>query len=282
MDYYSCIQKSLDFIEDNLIKDIALKEVAEAGGFSLYHFQRIFKALTGDSLREYIRKRRLTEASFELLYTNTRVIEIAMKYHFGSQESFTRAFKKVYNKTPGKYRKENKNITYYHRNIINVDNMKHITQNIEVVYHSIIEKEIMVVGVEYTEQYNIITFNKMLKDFISRKDLIKNVVDPNMITGICYSDVSDFYPEKQVNYMFCTEVRDFKDIPKGMIGKLLPRRDYLVFIHKASREKMDDTFNYIYGSFLPKSGYELLEGDDLIIFDYKNDNESRLYIPIKT
>ncbi|WP_176461955.1 effector binding domain-containing protein [Anaeromicrobium sediminis] len=275
------MRKSIDFIEYNIIKNISLKEVADAGGFSLHHFQRIFKAMTGDCLREYIRKRRLTCASFELLYTDARIIEIALKYQFGSQESFTRAFKKVYNKTPAKYRKDKKNITYYHREKIDVENMKHITENIQVVYHSMIEKELKVVGVEYVENYNMSTFNKMLKDFIGRKDIIENAVDSNKIMGICYSDVSDFYPEKRVHYMFCTEVSDFKEIPKGMVAKVLPRREYLVFIHKASREKIDDTYKYIYGSFLPKSGYELLEGEDITMFDYKNNNESRLYVPIK-
>ncbi|UYO99245.1 helix-turn-helix transcriptional regulator [Oceanotoga sp. DSM 15011] len=71
----------------------------------MYHFHRIFNELTGETLKSYIRKRRLTEASKDLLNCNNSIIDIAFDYGFESQESFTRAFKKVFKVTPGKYRK---------------------------------------------------------------------------------------------------------------------------------------------------------------------------------
>lgn len=282
MDYVICMEKSIDFIEENIMKKISLKEVADAAGFSTYHFHRIFKAMTGDCLKEYIRKRRLTQASLDLLYTETRILDIALKYQFGSQEAFTRAFKKIYRKTPAKYRNNKKNLTYYHRNKMDTQKIKNLTESIEVGYHSVIEKELKLVGIEYIEKYNKTNFNKMLADFVSRKDIIPNTVNSNIITGICHYNVYDFDPNtNKIHFMFCTEVKDFKEIPKGMVTKTLPKNDYLTFVHKASRDKLCEADQYIYGSFLPKSGYELLEGEDLVMFDYRNDNETKLYVPIK-
>ncbi|GAA0180174.1 AraC family transcriptional regulator [Clostridium sediminicola] len=283
MDYVTCMEKSIEFIEENIVKAISLKEVAVVGGFSFYHFHRIFKAMTGECLKEYIRRRRLTQASLDLLYTDQRIIDIAVKYQFGSQEAFTRAFKKVYRKTPAIYRKNKRNLSYYHRNKMDAQRIKMVTEIIEIGYESVFEKELKLVGIEYIEKYNKTTFNKMLTDFVSKKDDIQNTVNPDIIIGICHYNVYDFDPNiNKIHYMFCTEVKDFKDIPKDMVTKTLSKKDYLVFLHKASRDKIGDADRYIYGSFLPKSGYELLEGEDLVMFDYKKDNETKLFVPIKS
>ena len=282
MDYVVSMEKAIDFIEENMMKKLCLREVADAAGFSAYHFHRIFKSVTGDCFKEYIRKRRLTEASFDLLYTDGRIIDIALKYQFGSQEAFTRAFKKIYRKTPAKYRKNKKNLTYYHRNKLNVEQIKNLIGSIEIEYNSLSVKELKLVGVEYVEKYNNTTFNKMLTDFISKKDIIPNAIDPNIIIGLCNYNVYDFDPDiNKINFMFCTEVKDFKEIPKGMVAKTLFKKNYLVFVHKDSRDKICVADQYIYGSFLPKLKCELLEGEDIIMFDYRKDNETKLYVPIK-
>ncbi|MCE5173330.1 helix-turn-helix transcriptional regulator [Paenibacillus profundus] len=67
-------------------------EIAEWVGYSPYHFHRIFQSVTRNSVSEYIRGRRLTLAAYDLFYSNLRIVEIAIKYHFTSQEAFTRAF----------------------------------------------------------------------------------------------------------------------------------------------------------------------------------------------
>lgn len=282
MDYLICMEKSIDFIEENIMKKITLREVAEEAGFSAYHFHRVFKGMTGEGLKEYIRRRRLTEASFDLLYTDERIIDIAVKYQFGSQESFTRAFKKIYHKTPATYRKNKKNLVYYHKGKMDIPKIRNIEESIEVRYHSMIETELKLVGIEYVEKYNKTTFNRMLKDFINKKDIIKNAVNPNIIIGICHYNVYDFDPNtNKIHIMFCTEVKDFKEVPKGMTTRILPKKDYLVFVHKASRDNICDADQYIYGNFLPNSGYELLEGEDLVMFDYRKSNETKLCVPIK-
>lgn len=96
MNYDSCIKKSIEYIENNLNKKIQLKELADKAFLSKYHFHRVFHSVVGEPVAEYIRKKRLEEAANELLTTENKIIDIALKYQFSNQESFTKAFKKLY------------------------------------------------------------------------------------------------------------------------------------------------------------------------------------------
>lgn len=104
-DHEKAVQKSLNFIERHLTDKLQLHLLAEHAGYSRFHFHRIFRRIIGKSVVDYIRERRMTQSARDLITTDQRVIDIAMTYRFSSQESFTRAFKKVYGMTPGHYRK---------------------------------------------------------------------------------------------------------------------------------------------------------------------------------
>lgn len=99
------IKKIILFVEENLHEPLTLEHIALQSGFSKYHFHRIFQSSVGMTITEYIRVRRLANASSALLYSNERILDIALYYQFESQESFTRAFKEVYKLPPGKYRR---------------------------------------------------------------------------------------------------------------------------------------------------------------------------------
>lgn len=98
------MRSSLDFIEKNLTERITLKEVSVHSKFSSHHFYRIFYAAVGQTVADYVRRRRLAKAAADLIYSNKRILDIALEYHFQSQEAFSRAFKKTYRLTPGQYR----------------------------------------------------------------------------------------------------------------------------------------------------------------------------------
>src|SRR5699024_5853640 len=70
----------------------------------------MFRKVTGRSVSAYVRERRMTESAKTLIRTDIRIIDIAILYHFQSQEAFTRAFKKIYLMTPGQYRRLLKDI----------------------------------------------------------------------------------------------------------------------------------------------------------------------------
>ncbi|GAK03520.1 right origin-binding protein [Geomicrobium sp. JCM 19037] len=97
-------QQSVAYIEENLLQPITLETVAIEMGYSKYHFHRTFVREVGMSATEYIKHRRLVLAAHQLLYTEERIIDIALNSYFESQEAFTRAFKKYYSLPPGKYR----------------------------------------------------------------------------------------------------------------------------------------------------------------------------------
>lgn len=125
MEYTKEIKKAMNYIENNLKKEIRTEDIADSAGFSKYHFQRVFKRETGLNLYEYIQKRRLAEASSLLRNTNVRILDIAVYLCFESQEVFTRAFKKVYGLPPGQYRKVLKNLTNGGMNMKKNTEIKH-------------------------------------------------------------------------------------------------------------------------------------------------------------
>ncbi len=100
MDWLERMKNVMDYIETNLAEDISYVKIAQIACCSTYHFQRMFPFITGISLSEYIRRRRLTLAAFELQTTNTKVIDVAMKYGYQSAEAFARAFKNLHGIMP--------------------------------------------------------------------------------------------------------------------------------------------------------------------------------------
>lgn len=94
------------YIEDHLTAPLTLADLAQRAAFSPYHYHRLFLAVVGESVMDYIRQRRLTRAAFDLVdQPGRRVLDIAIEYQFNSQEVFTRAFRKAYGVSPGEYRR---------------------------------------------------------------------------------------------------------------------------------------------------------------------------------
>ncbi|WDH82946.1 helix-turn-helix domain-containing protein [Paenibacillus urinalis] len=99
------IQQSIDYMEAHLEDPLSLESIASHVGFSPYHFHRMFRRQVGMNVADYLRRRRLCYAARLLLYSDASIIDISLHCHFESQESFTRAFKKLYGMPPGRYRK---------------------------------------------------------------------------------------------------------------------------------------------------------------------------------
>ena len=104
MDLLKNMNDSIRYIEENLTNEIDYKEVARLSFCSEYHLKRMFSFLAGVSLSEYIRRRRLTLAAFELKDSNLKVIDVAMKYGYNSPDSFARAFQSLHGITPSEAR----------------------------------------------------------------------------------------------------------------------------------------------------------------------------------
>jgi len=92
MEWLKKLGKAIDYIEDNLDKEISYDEAARIACCSPYYFQRVFSYVSGVSLAEYIRRPKMTQAAFELQRADSRVIDVALKYGYFSPTSFNRAF----------------------------------------------------------------------------------------------------------------------------------------------------------------------------------------------
>ncbi len=113
MDSLKNMNGAIKFIEENLTNEIDFKEVARLAFCSEYHFKRMFSFLAGISLSEYIRRRRLTLAAFELKNSNIKVIDIAIKYGYSSPDSFARAFQHLHGITPSEARSNGHSLKAY-------------------------------------------------------------------------------------------------------------------------------------------------------------------------
>ncbi|WP_055551902.1 AraC family transcriptional regulator [Streptomyces sp. NBRC 110028] len=99
------LNEALDHIESHLDQRIEVTELARIAVTSEYHFRRMFSALAGISLSEYIRRRRLTVAGAEVLAGERTLLEIAVRYGYGSGEAFARAFRTLHGVGPGEARR---------------------------------------------------------------------------------------------------------------------------------------------------------------------------------
>ena len=100
MEWLKRLGAAIDYIEENLDKEISYDEAAHIACCSTYYFQRIFSYVSGVSLSEYIRRRKMTQAAFELQRTDNKVIDVAHKYGYSSPTSFNRAFQSVHGIAP--------------------------------------------------------------------------------------------------------------------------------------------------------------------------------------
>ncbi|MWC28104.1 AraC family transcriptional regulator [Paenibacillus sp. MMS18-CY102] len=107
------MNKALRYIEQNLADEIDYSEVAKRAVCSEYHFKRMFSFLAGVSLSEYVRRRRLTLAAFELQNRSGRIIDVAIKYGYDSPDSFARAFQTLHGITPSEARNAGQSLKAY-------------------------------------------------------------------------------------------------------------------------------------------------------------------------
>lgn len=104
MDWISGIQKAVDYVEAHITEELDFFEIAKQAYSSSFHFQRVFSILCGFTLGDYIRMRRLSLAGSEVAATDTRILDIAVKYGYDTQESFSRAFARFHGVSPSQAR----------------------------------------------------------------------------------------------------------------------------------------------------------------------------------
>ncbi|WP_405786721.1 AraC family transcriptional regulator [Streptomyces sp. NBC_00029] len=99
------LNQTLEYIESHLDRQVDGAELARIAATSEYHLRRMFSALAGMPLSEYVRRRRLTLAGAEVLAGHESLLEIAVRYGYGSGEAFARAFRAMHGVGPGEARR---------------------------------------------------------------------------------------------------------------------------------------------------------------------------------
>jgi len=291
MDYFGIIQDVIDYIEENLGSPVSLYEIADRACLSPYHFHRIFSALTGVPVSEYIRKRRLSCAAGRLIQTDMRIIEIAMNYGFQSQEAFTRAFKKHFGLTPAKYRKDRKDLVMFEKKYFPKNYIRNLNGGITMEPKIVTKEEFKVIGMECKTTLKDNKIPDLWQRFMPRMGEIKNKVNPKVGYGVCRNEgnicFDSFTDETEFESLACFEVSSFDYVPAGMVTRTIPKNRYAVFTHKGELANLRETYGYIYGTWLPGSGYGLVkEGYDFELYDERFDpadqknSETDIYIPI--
>lgn len=115
INYLDSLGRALTYIEERLDSRLELGSIAESAGFSRFYFSRLFQATVGETVFEYVRKRRLAEIARALVESDTAVVELALRWGYDSQQSMTKAFRKRYRISPGRYRRAGVNRFFYDR-----------------------------------------------------------------------------------------------------------------------------------------------------------------------
>jgi AraC-like DNA-binding protein/predicted transcriptional regulator YdeE len=267
--YLERVQRGVDYIEAHLDDEIALESVARHAGISQWHFQRIFKALTGETLKGYIRSRRLAGSLDRLLTTKMRVLDIALLAGFDSQESFARVFKKTFGITPMAYRRLGKKNAFLRKAQIDAEYLKHVNENVSLVPEIGRRPAMSLVGVR-TELYGVDSEKNNIGAklpplwgaFIARMAEIDR-----RIHGSAYGVVQQLASDgEMLEYHAAVPVDQLGLIPKGMVALELPAATYACFRHRGLPEQMDHTVNYIYSTWLSQSEHRHSYGADLEIY----------------
>ena len=100
--YLSMMQTSIDYIEDNLKTDITAKELSEKAGFSMFHFYRLFQSAVGMPVMQYITRRRLLHALYDM-HCGEKIIAVSLAYGFETQAGFYKACVREFGYTPTEF-----------------------------------------------------------------------------------------------------------------------------------------------------------------------------------
>jgi AraC family transcriptional regulator len=268
--YLKRVQQGIDYVEAHLDTEIALSDVAKAAGLSQWHFQRVFRALTNETLKTYIRSRRFAKALDQLLTTKLPILDIAMAAGFETQESFTRAFKSCFSITPGQYRAFGSRSQFVKKVELDADYLRHIHRNVSLVPEVFEQRTMQLVAVRTlfygidSEKNNLAKkLPPLWASFLPRLGEV-----PHAVPGVCYGVVSPVHDSSdQLQYFAAIEVSQRAALPDGMLALEVPGARYAKFGHLGPVNGIDNTVNYIYSSWLLSSGLSHSGGVDLEVYD---------------
>lgn len=279
MDWIKKMKCALDYVENNLTSKIDMNVVAQKACCSSYNFQRMFSFITDISLAEYIRRRRLTLAAFEIQNSKIKIIDVALKYGYESPVSFARAFQALHGITPSMARKDGANLKAFPCISFQIS----IKGEKEMDYRIEKKDSFEVFGIEAlistTDDTDYLTHPgalwKQCTQNGSYEELFNNAGDlPSFIRqDLCKIHAVMNYRKTEENtfpYMLCSFLND-KSNMEGYTIIEIPQQTWAIFPSKEiSWDKISEALDLLnkrfYTEWLPTSDYEKVEGPEMEIY----------------
>ena len=139
------VYRAIQFIERHLGDPVTVQDIADAAGYSLYHFSREFNRLIGHSPYDYLIRRRLSESVSALLESDARIIDIAAEAQFNNPETYSRAFRRMFGVLPSEAR-QGKALGGRIRCAITLDYIRHINKGHYLTPQYVERKAVHLVG----------------------------------------------------------------------------------------------------------------------------------------
>jgi len=271
-------------IEENLDGEIDYSQTAKRANCSAYHFQRVFSYMAGTSLAEYIRRRRLTLAAFDLQSGDMKVIDVAIKYGYDSPTAFSRAFQTFHSMTPSEARDTKKSFTSYPPISLQI-----IIKGVTAMNYRIEKKsEIRIVGIKLAttvdEGKNLCDIPEFWAQCHQSGQTPKIAAlinkEPFGLLGVCVMP-STGGPEFDYYIAAPTD----QPAPEGMAEYVIPASQYAIFeCIGPMPNAIQDLTQRIFTEWLPTSGYEYGGAVDIEVYSdgdtSSKDYKSEIWVPI--
>ena len=253
MEWMAIIGNSIQYIEDHITEDITVEDTAKSVGVSSFYFQKGFAMLCGFTVSEYIRNRRLALAGNDLLVTDEKIIDIALKYGYDSPDSFTRAFTRFHGVTPTSVRKGEVLLKSFAPLKIKIS-----LEGGYLMDYKIVKKE------AFTVIANAKTF-----PYEGAKEIVPRFWQEHFQTGkgavVCgyYGINIDLeMGQETFEYLIADPYDPQKDVSEGFVTRTIPAFEWAVFpCRGAMPDALQDVNTKIYTEWLPAlKEYEFAAG----------------------
>ena len=260
---------ALDYIEENLAGEIDMSVAASRACCSQYHFTRFFSFVANLPLSEYIRRRRLTLAGFELKNGDAKIIELAHKYGYDSPNSFTRAFQAMHGVTPSQARIAGVELKSFAR----ISFLITIKGDAPLKYRIVEEEAFTLFGVSLP---TTVTGERCYTDIPVFWGKCENDRTTNRIVEAGQGDSEtllsgaafDIDENGSMKYMICMDLPE-GGAPTGFETLDVPARTWAVFpvVCAGPEDTIQSIWKRIYPEWFPYSGYEMDTGPQLERYD---------------
>lgn len=273
MNHMEKFNNAISYIEDHLAEEIDYKQVERRACCSVDHFQRMFSFITNISLSEYIRRRRLTLAAFDLCEGAAKIIEVAAKYGYSSPEAFSRAFKNLHGAAPTNVRNPDTALRAYPR----LSFCLSLGGEADISYRIVQKQAHEVCGIITNIPAGSEKTNTLITQFWE-ENIRKGVIGQfHRDIGLAYDTclnaaLFDRHPH-MFSYMICYDV-PYGSAPRGYSALSVPPLTWAVFStpeHTAQEttELVRSMRQRIFMEWFPTSAYMHADGPEFEIF--KND-----------